>query len=454
MNTANVMDLLGIFQSERPTIEEPVPLRKSLDALLAGGFAPDASFMAAVQVLAFLFDDVPVDLSGFPLGERDRLLADNILKLKPYIVSFGTLRRRGTSIRASGVAEDCLADDVNDWSSLSWSALRVLNLALMASIPARKRVAIVTSVRNEGLSILEWLAHHRATGFNDFFIYTNDNTDGSDRLLRTLAEFGVIHLIENHVGSTVPIQRKILEHSLHLVPELREFEWAFYVDVDEFFVVRCGPAFQLDDFFDFFHRKFSSNPPSAISFNWKWFGSENAFEMTEGLLLERFIYSIHNDHVKSLVALRDIVSMHRVHTPVLRTGAWLANSAMERVDPSIKMTPVYGHGQINHYWNKSFVEFVLKRSRGRISKGLSGAPLDFSSFFDWGANGRRGNLDPPDKRIVDRLKLEYRNLLSIPGIEKDLELVQSSCREMLAMLDRDLNMKSIYERRGKQLETR
>ena len=38
-------------------------------------------------------------------------------------------------------------------------------------------------MRDEGLVILEWVAHYRALGFDTIVVYTNDNTDGSDDLL-------------------------------------------------------------------------------------------------------------------------------------------------------------------------------------------------------------------------------------------------------------------------------
>jgi hypothetical protein len=444
VNTPIVSAALGRFHSDKPTVEQPAALRQKLSELLEDCFPSDSDLASAAQLLDCLFDDVGSDVSNLALKGRDLVFANNLLGLKPYVVSAGRLRYKSVAVKWSDESEDCIADDPNEWS-----VFRVLNLAVMASIPSRKRAAIVTSVRNEGPTILEWLAHHRASGFDDFFVYTNDNTDRSDGLLRTLANFGVINLIENHVGAEIQIQRKILEHSLHLLPELRDFEWVFYIDVDEFFIVRCGPQLTLDNLFEHFHREFPHESPSAICFNWKWFGSENAFNATDGLLLERFVHSIHNDHVKSLVALRDVVSMHRVHAPDLVEDAWLVNSALERVDSAIKIKPTYDRGQLNHYWNKSFQEFVLKRARGRISRGLSGEPLDFTSFFDWGANGRRGNLDPPDERVLDRLRVEYRNLLSIPGVDSGLELTKSCCREMLDGLNRDLDIARIYESRGR-----
>ena len=54
------------------------------------------------------------------------------------------------------------------------------------------RALIVTCMRNEAPFLLEWIAYHRAIGFTDFLIYSNDCEDGTDDLLDRLAERGVV----------------------------------------------------------------------------------------------------------------------------------------------------------------------------------------------------------------------------------------------------------------------
>jgi hypothetical protein len=204
----------------------------------------------------------------------------------------------------------------------------------------------------------------------------------------------------------------------------------------------------LDSFFSHLEAAFPGEQPAAICFNWKWFGSENAFEMTEGFLLQRFIHSIHNEHVKSLVRLKDVLSMRRVHVPIMVEHAWAVDSNFSRVEPNIHLPPVYGKGQINHYWNKSFQEFVLKRSRGRISAGLSGPPLDYKSFFEWGANGRRGNYDPPPERVISRVTREYDALLSLPHIQNALNDIQKACAARLREIDAEIDLATVYRNQG------
>lgn len=444
LGMSDVAAILSKFRMNTPCVTRPAQLWEGLRLLGNTYFADDLNFPMVVQLLDFLFNDGAFDLAAARLNERDFLYARNLMCLKPVIASAGRLRPTRRFISKTDQSEDALADNANEWSV--W---RVLNLAMMMSMPPRKKVAIVTSVRNEGLGILEWLAHHRACGFEDFFVYTNNNNDGSDKLLQGLAEFGIINLIDNEVGGAVKIQTKILEHSLHLLPELRDFEWVFYIDVDEFFISRCEPGLTLDSFFDAFKVACPIDLPSAVCFNWKWFGSENAYEMTDGLLLERFVYSIHNEHVKSLVKLADVLSMCRVHVPVLVENKFVVNSEFQRSDAEQHMKPAYGAGQLNHYWNKSFQEFVLKRSRGRISRTLTSAPLEFQSFFDWGANGRRGNYDPPNDLVLERTKREYMELLEIFDVKNILSEIGTRCKLAIAELDRELGIDLIYKNRGR-----
>jgi hypothetical protein len=326
-----------------------------------------------------------------------------------------------------------------------WRLPKLLNFLLMLAIPASKKIAIVTSVRDEGLGILEWLAHHRALGIQDFFIYTNDNTDGSERLLELLAAYNLIHLIKNTVQRDTPIQTKVAEHSVHFLRPLRRFEWVFYIDVDEFFIPRVG-ASRMDDFWRVLAQSFAE-PPAAICFNWKWFGSENAFAREQGLLLERFVHSIHNEHVKSLVRLQDIVSISGVHAPAMLPGKRAVRSDFKETEASAgKIEPVYGTGQLNHYWNKSFQEFVLKKRRGRISQSLNGDELDYSAFFEWGLNGRRGNFDPPPASVLDRTKQALKELLAIPGMRDLQEQIERHFEQTISGLTAADGLAELYAR--------
>lgn len=59
------------------------------------------------------------------------------------------------------------------------------------------KVLLVTTVKNEGPNILEWVAHHLLAGFDHIQIYQNDSEDSTQKHLRTLAKAGVIEYFPN-----------------------------------------------------------------------------------------------------------------------------------------------------------------------------------------------------------------------------------------------------------------
>ena len=56
-------------------------------------------------------------------------------------------------------------------------------MTAIATDAARPKITAVTCVKNEGPFLLEWIAFNRVIGVTDFLFYSNDCTDGTDRLL-------------------------------------------------------------------------------------------------------------------------------------------------------------------------------------------------------------------------------------------------------------------------------
>jgi Glycosyl transferase family 2 len=443
VSRASSFNALERFYVTRPFTLSRERLQVEVAEMAADAFGRDMNYSHIKDLIERLFLGNSIEMPQV-LDQQGEVFVENLKRTLGLRFPQAGTSPRPRQIIASPPVEDFLAADEADWTPM-----RLANFALQLAITPTRRAAVVTSVRNEGVAILEWLAHHRSLGFDAFFIYTNDNTDGSDELLRRLAQLGIITLIRNSVSDGTRIQKKVFEHSLHLLPELRQFSWVFYIDVDEFFVSRCEPTLDMNGFFARLSKRFGDETPSAVSFNWKWFGSENEYKMTDGLVAERFIYSIHNKHVKSLVKLSDVLSMSNIHYPTLFPGTFCVDSELEPVVPALFLKPTYGSGQLNHYWNKSFEEFAIKRARGRISSGISSPTLDFSSFFDWGANDERGNFDPPNSRVISRMKRDYQSLLALPGIEEELANIRKRTKEIIRRLEQEIDLKAVYGRRGR-----
>src|SRR5260370_36185985 len=83
--------------------------------------------------------------------------------------------------------------DLGDYLSLAHRCTAVARRA----VPPIKDICIVACARNDGLYLLEWLAYHRSIGVEQGFLYTNDNTDGSHRLVLAVSADRGIGLFKN-----------------------------------------------------------------------------------------------------------------------------------------------------------------------------------------------------------------------------------------------------------------
>ena len=104
------------------------------------------------------------------------------------------------------------------------------------------------------------------------FIYSNDNADGSEHLLRLLADQDILTYIENRIGKDshsdghlrYSPQVKAYGHALHLLPELWEHEWALFVDGDELLIPDERFDFKAGRVIDAAIERFPARPPSAL----------------------------------------------------------------------------------------------------------------------------------------------------------------------------------------------
>ena len=120
-----------------------------------------------------------------------------------------------------------------------------------------------------GRYILEWVAHHKALGFEHCFIYSNDNVDGSNRLLQALSIAGEITWLRNVVAAGTRPQWKAYNHALQMLPEILDYEWTLVIDLDEFFEL----DYTVFDHVDAYLRWCQHGSVDAIALCWFVLGS-------------------------------------------------------------------------------------------------------------------------------------------------------------------------------------
>ena len=247
----------------------------------------------------------------------------------------------------------------------------VLNALARGQIAPRRGACLIAAARNEGPYFLDWLAYHRAIGFEHAFIYTNDNLDGSDALLEALAGHGVITLVHNQAGTHCGPQYKAHAHALCLLPQVLDYRWAAVIDLDEFIGFDTRLFGGIDDFLAWHETQ----PVDAIALCWLMFVAGAQDDWRDASTVERFTRREAgvNQHVKSIFRPGKFWNAH-AHYPyatlnapvVYRTedgGLHHHPGVVDRI-PAYAAPPTANVAWVAHYWLRSAPEALWKVARG------------------------------------------------------------------------------------------
>ncbi|MDR6308751.1 glycosyltransferase family 2 protein [Pacificitalea manganoxidans] len=263
--------------------------------------------------------------------------------------------------------------------------------------PSNGRKVVVSTMKNEGPYILEWVAYHKSIGFDDFVLFSNDCSDGTNLILNRLDQMGIVQHSDNPLGPRMDPQRAAYSRARR-VPAAAHAEWALVIDADEFLNVKCGDG-SVDALIA------ACDAPDAISVNWRLMGSSGEAHMRDGFVTRRFTHgSDHDTPENGLVwgfktlfrpTTFDYFAVHRPRFFKDRTlepgmARWVNGSGRDTGDHFYKKgwrsnadMVGYDLAQVNHYAVKSREEFLLKRLRGTAnSKNKDRIDTDYWDKFN------------------------------------------------------------------------
>lgn len=240
------------------------------------------------------------------------------------------------------------------------------------------RATIFTTMKNEGPFMLEWVAYNRVIGFTDIAIFTNDCSDGTDRIAMRLQELGLARHEENPLRKGASPQRMMLRRALG-DPLYGASDWVICADCDEFLNVRTGDG-TLGALFA------TAAPVDAISLCWKIFGRGDCTEYEDSPVIGQFTWAAPEDYrdkyrglgLKTLFRPGAPVDRFGVHRPKFDKGVprgFLWKDGGGQPMPEAYFTggwsahPGFGHdlGRLHHYAVRSVDSFLVKRDRGRTN---------------------------------------------------------------------------------------
>ncbi|HAX19782.1 MAG TPA: hypothetical protein DCY64_05810 [Hydrogenophaga sp.] len=285
--------------------------------------------------------------------------------------------------------------------------------------PDKALLGIAAIMKNEGPYLVEWLAHHRCLGVQNFFIAANDNDDDNLRLFKALEEQGYLRLLltptREGVKPQIPAYAAVLDRFGS------EVQWMAFIDADEF----IWPTSDLQDLPSMVARFHAQTQVGAIALNWATYGSSRQVHFEDQPVIQRFERRANdgfevNHHIKSIVRTKAVARYRNPHYAVLHAGYQYLHTdgtAYRRKPSYFEKTPTalglseticWQDFRINHYVIKSWTEYVDRKiRRGRAVSPNAGLNHDFFFFHD-----RNEVHDPVPAAHLQRVQAEIDTILS------------------------------------------
>ncbi len=309
--------------------------------------------------------------------------------------------------------------------------------------PRREDVTIVTTMKNEGPFILEWIAYHRMIGVENFLIYTNDCTDGTDVLLDLLQKKGIVQHRDNPFRETGLKPQHAALQAAEKERVIRDAGWIICMDVDEFINIHVGEG-RLHDLFA------AIGDANMISLTWRLFGNSDIHEYRDDFIIRQFVRCapkmVRKPHqawgFKTLFRNIGIFKKLGVHRPKglrpdLHDEVRWVNGSGQPIPPqmirnawrSTISSVGYDLVTLNHYAVRSAESFLVKRDRGRVNHVDRDQGLNY-----WFRMNHNAEEDRSIQRMLPALEREFAALMADPEIRAAHEYCVRKHREKIAEL--------------------
>jgi len=312
---------------------------------------------------------------------------------------------------------------------------------------------IITCMKNEAPFILEWVAYHRAIGFTDFLVFTNDCDDGTVELLDTLAGHGILTRMDNPYldmpGDHNP-QKGALRFAEDL-DQVRDADWVMVSDVDEFVNIHVGDG-TLDALFA------ATGEIDVISMQWRLFGNSDVHGYQDRFVTEQFtgcapkfcpspvqawavksMFSTRGPHVAGKLTR---IGVHRPNNADKQAGdlRWVDGCGRPVLDKFVRdgwrfgtHSAGYDLVTLNHYAVRSAESFVVKRDRGRVNHVDRDQGLAYWLRMNF-------NMERDDSILahLPRARTEHDRLLALRGMKsRQAAAVKAHRAKIRALLAQD-----------------
>ena len=317
------------------------------------------------------------------------------------------------------------------------------------------RTLAILTVRNEAAFLLEWLAHHRAVGFTDFLVFSNDCQDGTDAMLDHLQASGWL----THIRNDGPYDKRGIQFTALKTADASEAvkaaNWILTLDIDEFVNIHVGDHTLTA-------LRAALPDATAITLTWRLFGNANIIRYSDDPVTETFtkcapdpihwpwravmfktLYRNDGTYRK--------LGVHRPRNPVeakLPDARWFDGHGRE-LDETFKRQrifsnfgqPNYGIAQLNHYPLGSMESYLLKSDRGRVNHSADKMGMDY-----WVERNFNTETDTSVLSLKDTVQSVLQNLREDPVLQDLHNRAVAWRQHRFAEIMQDEPMRALFAR--------
>ena len=242
----------------------------------------------------------------------------------------------------------------------------------------------LSTMKDEGPYVVEWVAHHLALGFTELMVYTNDCSDGTDTILKRLEAMGIgVHHRENVIPEGMKPHPSMLKAAAR-EELIQASDWLLVLDADEFLCIN-HPSGTMDGLV----ADLMALDAHAMVITWRIFGSSGIRDWSRAPITDQFTWAAppfwnKGWGTKTLLRFDPKYLRLGMHRPIIKSQhretdypekvLWVNGSGLPLEDwfkfrgwRSIRRTLGYDWAQMNHYAIKSMDAYSLRKYRGNAN---------------------------------------------------------------------------------------
>ena len=242
----------------------------------------------------------------------------------------------------------------------------------------------LSTMKDEGPYVVEWVAHHLALGFTDILVYTNDCSDGTDTILKRLEALDIgVHHRDNVIPEGMKPHPSMLKSAVGEDLVINS-DWLLVLDADEFMSIN-HPSGNLDGLV----ADLNAIDAHAMVITWRIFGSSGIRDWSREPITKQFTWAAPQFWnkgwgTKTLLRFDPKYLRLGMHRPIIKkhfrdsaypdSVLWVNGSGQPLEDwfkmrgwRSIRRTLGYDWAQMNHYAIKSMDAYSLRKYRGNAN---------------------------------------------------------------------------------------